>query len=118
MVVPEMAEAYKRRRKGDLFRDVRMLPNDFDEPIVFFGGKDYVPLFCKLTKDAKGKRTVFYNAGRAPEAPGFHLKGSSHRPAPTGIMNARESLPRAKSAEPFRIKTGKPHSIAPGLKWL
>jgi len=74
MVVPEMAEAYKRRRKGDLFRDVRMLPNDFDEPIVFFGGKDYVPLFCKLTKDAKGKRTVFYNAGRAPEAPGCSLE--------------------------------------------
>ena len=67
------AEPYKRRREGDLYRDLRMLPNDTDEPIVFFGGKDYLPLFCDLTKDVKAKRTVFYNSGYAPAAQGCAL---------------------------------------------
>ena len=40
---------------------------------VFFGGKDYLPLFCDLTKDVKAKRTVFYNSGYAPAAQGCAL---------------------------------------------
>jgi hypothetical protein len=58
------AEPYKRRRKGDLYRDLRLSPIVAKEPIVFLGGKDYVPLFCELTKEVKGGRTVFYNSGR------------------------------------------------------
>lgn len=73
IVASVSAEPYKRRRKGDLYRDLRMLPNDTDEPIVFFGGKDYLPLFCDLTKDVKAKRTVFYNSGYAPAAQGCAL---------------------------------------------
>ena len=57
IVASVSAEPYKRRRKGDLYRDLRMLPNDTDEPIVFFGGK----------------RTVFYNSGYAPAAQGCAL---------------------------------------------
>ena len=53
--------------------DLRMLSNDTDEPIVFFGGKDYLPLFCDLTKNVKAKRTVFYNSGYAPAAQGCAL---------------------------------------------
>ena len=68
------AEAYKRRRKADRYRDFCMLPPDVDEPVVFFGGKDYVPLFCMLTKSFKGKRTVFYNSARPPEAPDCMLE--------------------------------------------
>jgi hypothetical protein len=45
-----------------------------DEPIVFFGGKDYVPLFNTLTKSAKGKRTVYYNSAQPPDAVGCTLK--------------------------------------------
>lgn len=67
------AEAYKRRRKSDVYRDFCMLPTT-EEPIVFLGGKDYVPLFCSLTKFAKGKRTVFYNSASAPEAAGCALE--------------------------------------------
>ena len=68
------AERYKRRRKGDFYRDLRLSPMVAPEPIVFFGGKNYVPLFCELTKGAKGGRTVFYNSSRAPEAPGCLLE--------------------------------------------
>lgn len=41
---------YKFRRKTDRYEDLCMLPPDTPEQIVFFGGKDYVPLFCKLTQ--------------------------------------------------------------------
>lgn len=68
------AEAYKRRRKADLYGDLCMLPTPTDEPIVFFGGKDYVPLFCKLTDCTSGKRTVFYNSARPPAAVGCTLE--------------------------------------------
>src|SRR6185295_9429469 len=68
------AEAYKRRRKSDRYRDFCMLPMLTDEPIVFFGGKDYVPLFCDLTKLAKAKRTVFYNSAQPPAAAGCVLE--------------------------------------------
>jgi hypothetical protein len=68
------AEAYKRRRKTDRYRDFCMMPMSTDEPIVFFGGKDYVPLFCALTKLSGGKRTVFYNSAIPPNAPGCTLE--------------------------------------------
>jgi len=67
------AEPYKRRRKGDPYRDMCMLQEDTSEPIVFFGGKDYLPLFCLLTKNVKGQRTVFYNSSHAPAANGCSL---------------------------------------------
>ena len=43
------AEDYKRRRKSDFYRDFNMLPPDTDQPIIFFGGKDYLPIFSELT---------------------------------------------------------------------
>jgi hypothetical protein len=39
-----------------------MLPDDLGEEIVFFGGKDYVPLLCTLTKDVRAVKTLFYNS--------------------------------------------------------
>jgi hypothetical protein len=39
------AERYKRRRKTDHYEDFCMLPSETDEEILFFGGKDYFPLF-------------------------------------------------------------------------
>ena len=46
---------------------------------MFFGGKDYVGLFCELTSGVQGPRYVLYNANDAPKAPGcntrkFHTK--------------------------------------------
>jgi hypothetical protein len=43
------AEPYARRRKKDVYRDFSMLPVEIKGPIVFFGGRDYVPLFSALS---------------------------------------------------------------------
>jgi hypothetical protein len=60
------AENYKRRRKSDAYRDLCLFPADSDEPLVFLGGKDYLPLFAMLTGGAKGRRIVFYNSMHPP----------------------------------------------------
>ncbi|MFC2254754.1 hypothetical protein ACETRX_34430 [Labrys portucalensis] len=64
------AGVYARRRKADRYRDLNMLPDRTSEPVVFFGCKDYVPLFCELTAGVHSRRTVFYNSIHAPEIPG------------------------------------------------
>lgn len=46
------APMYKRRRSRDCYDDSNMLPKS-QEHIVFFGGKDYVNLFCTLSSDAQ-----------------------------------------------------------------
>jgi hypothetical protein len=66
-----MADAYKRRKKTDPYRDFAMLPAG--EPVVFFGSKDYVPLFEQLTRTTSERRTVFYNSDSPPIAPGCTL---------------------------------------------
>ena len=68
------AEPHKRRRRTDLYRDFTALPEDQDEPMVFFGGKDYVPLFARLTWPHKGPRTVFFNSQHPPSAAGCRLE--------------------------------------------
>ena len=68
------AEPYKRRKKSDTYSDLCMLPDDTEEPMVFFGGQDYVPLFCRLTHAFRVSRTVFYNSDQVPDAPGCSLK--------------------------------------------
>jgi hypothetical protein len=64
---------YKYRRKQDVYADFRHMPSGIDEPVIFFGGKDYIPLFCRLTQGIKGSRTVYYNSSLRPEAPGCEL---------------------------------------------
>ena len=68
-------------KEGQLRRSLP-LACDTAEPVVFFGGKDYVPLFCKLTGGIGSKRTIFYRASKPPEkaskppeAPGCVLQG-------------------------------------------
>lgn len=68
------AERYKRRRKKDHYDDLCMLPVDTTQSIVFFGGKDYVPLFCSLTESAKSQKYLFYNSKTEPIAPGCIIK--------------------------------------------
>ena len=67
-------EKFKRRRPHQKFDDFCMLPEGTTDPILFLGGKSYVPLFCKLTSQVKGERTVFYAGDRRPHAPGCTLK--------------------------------------------
>lgn len=68
------AELYKRRDKKDNYNDLCMIPADTMEPIVFFGGKDYVGQFCSLTRYIKSHRYVFYNSVNKPIAPNCTLK--------------------------------------------
>ena len=68
------ANAYKRRRKKDRYDDLRMLPDETEDPVIFVGGKDYTGLFCELTRNARGPRHLFYNSATAPKAPGCVLE--------------------------------------------
>jgi hypothetical protein len=63
------AEPFACRRSTDSFTDFAMLDGSDDEPIVFLGGKEYVPHFVQLTSAAAGARTVFYNSANSPIAP-------------------------------------------------
>lgn len=62
------AEPHKRRRKNDVFKDWCMLPDDGDDAL-FLGGKDYLPLFQRLTLHHTGTRIVVYNSLTRPEVP-------------------------------------------------
>lgn len=64
------AERYKRRRVRDRYRDFCMLSGDRIEPVVFLGGKDYVPLFQSVTESIRRTRIIFYSSAEAPDAPG------------------------------------------------
>lgn len=67
-------EKYKRRGGNrDIWNDFHMLSDDTAKPVVFFGGKDYVSLFCALTDQVKSPRHVIYNAIKPPDAPGCRL---------------------------------------------
>ena len=68
------ADAYKRRRRKDLYQDFCMLPSDTAEPIFFFGGQDYVPLFSWLTRSISAPKTVFHYSAMPPVAPGCSLQ--------------------------------------------
>lgn len=64
------AELYKKRRKSDRYNDLSMLTQDENEPILFFGGKDYLPLFARLTGDLRSERIVLFNSAQAPQIDG------------------------------------------------
>jgi len=64
------ADPYKKRRKSDRYNDLSMLTQDEQEPILFFGGKDYLPLFARLTDHVRSERIVFFNSARAPQVDG------------------------------------------------
>lgn len=67
------APRHKRRRKSDTYDDLCMLPEDIDEPVVFFGGKGYLPLFSRLTQHIAAPRVVFYRLAEEPKLPGVTL---------------------------------------------
>ena len=67
------AEEWKRRKKRDAYADLSKIPNDRDEQILFVGGKDYLPLFLRITATARSPRTILYNSAIMPHAPGCNL---------------------------------------------
>jgi hypothetical protein len=66
IIFSQSADDYKIRRRADRYDDFRMIPNDTTREIVFLGGKDYLPLFCSLSENVKGKRIAFFNSVNAP----------------------------------------------------
>jgi hypothetical protein len=93
---------YKFRKKTDRYDDLCMLPADTAEPLAFFGGKDYVPFFCRLTQAVKGARTLFYNSSLSPNAPGCLLEKFStttrtnwHYECANAFLDGRINLPHA-----------------------
>ena len=68
------AESYKRRRKHDHYEDFAMLPTNARSPILFLGGKDYVQLFCALTRNTDSRRIVFHYSREAPRAMDCELR--------------------------------------------
>jgi hypothetical protein len=73
------ADAYKRRRRADRYDDFRMLSNGTGEGIVFFGGKDYLPLFCSLTDPIRNKKFVFFSSATVPQFKGCTFKRSTRQ---------------------------------------
>jgi hypothetical protein len=69
----QSAESYKRRKKTDSYRDLCLFSADAHDEIIFFGGKDYLPLFCSLTTSVKALKRIFYNSKLLPSAPGCSL---------------------------------------------
>ena len=119
------AKPYKRRRSCDHDRDFSSLPNS-SGPIVFLGGKDYRPLFCRLTEEVNAERIVFYRvdpSGRQTlTVPGcrpipYETKGRTNwhyecagglirekitiELAISGTMTHPTAIPRDKSGEPI-----------------
>ncbi|WP_347863381.1 hypothetical protein [Planktomarina sp.] len=68
------AKPINLRKKSARYDDFCALDLNDDQPVVFFGGKDYLPLFCALTWGYRGERSVFYNAQIPPEAPGCRVQ--------------------------------------------
>lgn len=61
----------QRRHRTDRFDDLNLLPQGSDEPVAFFGGKDYLPLFVALTDRWAGRRVVVHNSQTRPTFEGI-----------------------------------------------
>ena len=72
-------EKWKRRNfKKDKFED-NPLSKDISDTIVFFGGKDYIPLFCKLTRSLDCRKIVLYTGKKPLVLPNYRLKRSDRK---------------------------------------
>jgi hypothetical protein len=60
------ADLHKRRSTRDMFADFAQLADSSDEPVVFLGGKDYLPLFRSLTRPVTAEKIVPFRC--APDA--------------------------------------------------
>lgn len=67
------ADPWKRRRKSGRYDDFSMLPEDTREPVLFFGGNDYLPLFARLTRHLDAPKIIPYRSAQTPDLPGATL---------------------------------------------
>jgi hypothetical protein len=108
------ADDWKRRRKGDHYEDLCMLTDD-DDPIVFVGGKDYLPLFRKLMARYARRRSSSSIRGQSRTCHRDSRRSATRRPrAPTGIMSARGISPPVRSG----IRSHNPNGSSPDGRGL
>jgi hypothetical protein len=63
-----------QRKHTDVYADFCDLPDDGDK-MIFLGGKDYLPLFVRLTAKLHGQKAVVFNSDTPPSLPvGYVLK--------------------------------------------
>jgi hypothetical protein len=61
------ADTYKRRRKNESYRDLCSLTEETaDDDLVFFGGKDYLPLLKSLIGRFTQPKIVYHCTSQAP----------------------------------------------------
>ena len=63
------AERWKRRTKRDEFCDFAQLTQadlPIGEQIYFFGGKDYLPLYYRLTRTLVARKVIYFASARMP----------------------------------------------------
>lgn len=71
------AKMSKRRTKQDPFQDYSHLSQSDiknNETIYFFGGKDYLPLFCTLTRSLHARKVVYFTSRNIVKESGFEYK--------------------------------------------
>ncbi len=68
------AKDYQRRSQRETWNDLICLPDETTEQVMFFGGKDYLPLFCRLTAQVRGERTVWTTSVDSRKAPGCRVR--------------------------------------------
>ena len=85
------ADAWKRRNKRDVFRDFAQMTQaelSVSEPIYFFGGKDYLPLYYKLTRTLAARKVIYFVAATSR---GSNLLYKRYHPGErTGITGVPE----------------------------
>jgi len=67
---PKISPAFRRHR-SDVFHDWSMIDGGSSEPLVFLGGKDYLPHFVRLTDQYQGPRIVVFNSITKPSHEGL-----------------------------------------------
>jgi hypothetical protein len=71
----KQAESYKQRTIGDPYRDFNQLPPAPAGSVVFLGGRDYLPLFAKLTRTLPAPLIVPFRCDPADETTCVHHDG-------------------------------------------
>jgi hypothetical protein len=88
-----------RRSSKDTFLDWAVIDGHNGEPLVFVGGKSYLPHFCRLTEHYEGPRIALYDSQRVPERAGVRFvryptttRTNWHYGAARGLMDGGVDL--------------------------
>ena len=96
------AEKWKHRGQREVYADFRLAEQGGSEPLVFLGGKDYLPLFARLTNGYAGRRVAFFNLQVKPEVDGIEFvryptptRTNWHYESAKALLDGRLQVPGA-----------------------